>query len=86
MPADRVIRTTSDSYNIILAQWNKEVFFKVKNTMTNEEEFNEFIKEVDKKLKFEISKNTYNKRLIIMFDNAKFHKTDKILKTVKMLN
>ena len=77
MPADRVIRTTSDLYNIILAQWNKEVFVKVKNTMTNEEEFNEFIKEVDKELKFRISKNTYNKRLIIMFDNAKFHKTDR---------
>ena len=46
MPADRVIRTTSDSHNIILTQWNKEVFVKVKNTMTNEEEFNEFIKEL----------------------------------------
>ena len=86
MPADRVIRTTSDSYNIILAQWNKEVFVKIKNTMTNEEEFNEFIKEVDKELKFRISKNTYNKRLIIMFDNAKFHKKDRIVKTVKLLN
>ena len=48
MPADRVIRTTSDSYNIILAQWNKEVFAKVKKIMTNEEEFNGFIKEVIK--------------------------------------
>ena len=61
MPADRVIRTTSDSYNIILAQWNKEVFVKVKNTMTNEEEFNEFIKEVDKELKFRISKKNTTK-------------------------
>ena len=32
MLADRVIKITSDSYNIILAQWNKEVFVKVKNT------------------------------------------------------
>ena len=29
---------------------------RLKNTMTNEEEFNEFIKEVDKELKFRISK------------------------------
>ena len=41
---------------------------------------------MDKELKFKISKNTYNKWLIIMFDNAKFHKTDRIVKTVKFLN
>ena len=61
MPEDRVIRTTSDSYNINLAQWNKEVFAKVKYTMTNEEEFNEFIKEVDKELKIRISKTHITK-------------------------
>ena len=86
MPADKVIRTTSDSYNIILVQWSKEVFVKVKNIMTNEEEFNEFIKKVDKELKFRISKYIYNKRQIITFDNAKFHKKDRIVKTVKLLN
>ena len=60
---------------------------KLKNTKINEEEFNEFIKEVDKELKFRISKYTYNKRLKIMFDNDKFKKkTDRIVKTVKLLN
>ena len=54
MPSYRVIRTTSDSYNITLAQWNKEVFDLVKNTMTNDDNFNEFIQEVDKELKFKI--------------------------------
>ena len=54
--------------------------------MTNEEEFNRFIKEVDKELKFRISKNTYNKRLIIMFDNPILNKTYRIVKSVKLLN
>ena len=51
-----------------------KMFVKVKNTMINEDELNEFIKRVDKELKFRILKNTYNNRLIIMFDNSKFHK------------
>ena len=37
------------------------MFVKVKNTMTNEEEFNEFIKEVDKELKSRISKKIQQK-------------------------
>ena len=36
-------------------------------------------------LRFRISKNTYNKRLIIMFNNAKFYKTERIVKIVQLL-
>ena len=56
IPEDWVIRTTSDSYKIILAQRNKGVFLYFKNTMTNEEDFNEFIKEVDNEFIFRINK------------------------------
>ena len=37
------------------------------------------LKEVDKELNFRISKYLYNTILLIMFDNAKLNKTDRIV-------
>ena len=78
---DRIIRTGSERFNVIAAQWRKEVYFMLKRSSTKEEQFKEFLMQLDNQLRFRLSKNTYEKRMVIIFDNASIHKT----KTIKLL-
>ena len=72
---DRIIRTSSERFNVIAAQWRKEVYFMLKRSSTKEEQFKEFLMQLDNQLRFRLSKNTYEKRMVIIFDNASIHKT-----------
>ena len=78
---DRIIRTSSERFNVIAAQWRKEVYFTLKRSSTKEEQFKEFLMQLDNQLRFRLSKNTYEKSMVIIFDNASIHKT----KTIKLL-
>ena len=49
---DRIIRNSSERFNVIAAQWRKEVYFMLKRSTTKEEQFKEFWKQLDNKLKF----------------------------------
>ena len=42
--AERVIRPSSQRFNVIAAQWNKEAYFIMKSKATNEDQFCEFVK------------------------------------------
>ena len=42
--AKRVIRPSSQRFNVFAAQWNKEAYFMIKSKTTNEDKFCEFIK------------------------------------------
>ena len=83
--AERVIRPTCKRYNVIAAQWNKECYFMIKSDSSNEASFWEFIENVNKELKFRLDKNTYDKRTIVVYDNAEIHKTKKVKLLVKKL-
>ena len=48
--AERVIRPSSQWFNLIDAQWNKEAYFMMKSKTTNKDQFWEFIKLLDKQL------------------------------------
>ena len=76
---DRIIRTSSERFNVIAAQWRNEVYFMLKRSSTKEEQFKEFLMQLDNQLRFRLSKNTYEKRMVIIFDKASIHKT----KTIK---
>ena len=39
---DRIIRQTSERFNVIATQWRKEVYFMLKRSTTKEEKFREF--------------------------------------------
>ena len=45
---ERVIRLNSQKFNIIATQWNKEEYFMLKNKTTNEDQFCEFVRFLDK--------------------------------------
>ena len=60
--ADRIIRTSSERYNVIAAQWNKETYFMLKSQTTKEDQFWEFLKLTDIELRFRLSRNTYEKK------------------------
>ena len=78
---DRIIRTISERFNVIATQWRKEVYFMLKRSSTKEEQFKEFLMQLDNLLRFRLAKNTYEKRMVIIFDKASIHKT----KSVKLL-
>ena len=83
--ADRIIRTSSERYNVIAAQWNKETYFMLKSQTTKEDQFWEFLKLTYIELRFRLSRNTYEKRMVVMFDNASIHKTKSVKLLIKKL-
>ena len=83
---DRIIRNSSERYNVIAAQWRKEVYFMLKRSTTKVEQFKEFLMQLDNELSFRLTKNTYEKRMVIMFNNASIHKTKAIKQFMKNLN
>ena len=83
--AERVIRLSSKRYNVIAAQWNKESYFVIKSDSTNEASFINFVLELDKELRIRLDQNTYEKRMIVIYDNASIHKTKKVRVIMKKL-
>ena len=83
--AERVIRPSSQRFNVIAAQWNKEAYFMMKSNTTNDNQFWDFIKLLDQELKSRLAKITYERRMIVMFDNASIHKTKEVKILVKKL-
>ena len=83
--AERVIRPSSQRFNVIAAQWNKEAYFMMKSKTTNKDQFWEFIKLLDKQLISRLAKITYERRMVVMFDNASIHKTKEVKLLVKKL-
>ena len=83
--AERVIRPSSQRFNVIAAQWNKEAYFMMKSNTTNDNQFWDFIKLLDLELKSRLAKITYERRMIVMFDNASIHKTKEVKFLVKKL-
>ena len=55
----------------------------IKSESLNETSFWEFIENVNKELKFRLDKNTYDKNMIFVYDNAAIHKTKKVKLLVK---
>ena len=55
--------------------------FYVKRSTTKEEQFKEFWMQLNNELRLRLTKNTYEKRMVIMLDKANIHKT----KAVKQL-
>ena len=56
---DRIILQSSERFNVIAAQWRKEVYFILKRSTTKEEQFKEFWMQLDNELRFRLTKNTY---------------------------
>ena len=83
--AERVIRPSSQRFNVIAAQWNKEAYFMMKSKTTNEDQFRDFIKLLDKELRSRLAKITYERRMVVMFDNVSIHKTKEVKLLVKKL-
>ena len=73
--AERIIRPSSKRYNFITAQSNKESYFVIKSDSTNVASFIKFVLELEKELRIRLDQNTYEKRMIVIYDNASINKT-----------
>ena len=83
--AERVIRPSSQRFNIIAAQWNREAYLMMKSKTTKENQFCGFIKLLDMQLKSRLAKITYERRMVVMFENACIHKTKEVKLLIKKL-
>ena len=83
--AERVIRPSSQRFNVIAAQWNKEAYFMMKRKTTSDNQFWDFINLLDNEPQSRLAKTTYERRMVVMFDNASIHKTKKVKLLVKKL-
>ena len=61
----------------------KRSLFYVKRSTTNEEQFKELLMQLDNELRFRLTKNTYEKIMVIMFDNASIHRTKAVKQLIK---
>ena len=82
---DRIIRTSSERFNVIAAHWKKEAYYMLKRSTTKEDQFKEFLMKLNNELRFRLTKNTYEKRMVIIFDNASVHKTKEVKLLIKKL-
>ena len=57
----------------------------LKRSTTKEEQFKDFLMQLDNELRFRLTKNTYEKRMVIMLDNASIHKTKAVKQLIKKL-
>ena len=57
----------------------------MKSKTTNEDQFRDFINLLDKELRSRLSKITYERGMVVMFDNANIHKTKEVKLLVKKL-
>ena len=55
----------------------------MKSKTTNEDQFRDFINLLDKELRSRLAKITYERRMVVMFDNASIHKTKEVKLLVK---
>ena len=64
--AIKVIRSTTERYNSIAAQYNNNVYFMLKNDTSNEESVHWFINLLIKKLKLTVSKKQLDSRTVFL--------------------
>ena len=57
----------------------------MKSKTINEDQFRDFINLLDKELRSRLAKITYERRMVLMFDNASINKTKKVKLLVKKL-
>ena len=57
----------------------------LKRSTTKEEQFKEFWIQLDNELRLRLTKNTYEKRMVIRLDNAIIHKTKAVKQLIKKL-
>ena len=72
---ERVIKPSSKRYTVIAAKWNKESYFVIISDSTNEASFIKFVLDLDKELIIRLYQNTYEKRMIVIYDKASIHIT-----------
>ena len=65
-PAEKIIRSTTERYNSIAAQWNKNVYFMMKNETSNEETILCFLNLLMKQLKNTLNKKQLEIRTVIL--------------------
>ena len=65
-PAEKIIRNTTERYNSIASQWDKYVYFMIKNETSNEESILNFIHLLINQLMLTVSKKQLEIRTVFL--------------------
>ena len=84
--ASIVIRDSNTRFNSIAAQWENNIYFLIKDKTSKEDDICQFLIMLKKQLEFTINKDQLNRRTVLMMDNAKIHRTEKVVKLIKEMS
>ena len=84
--ASIVIRDSNTRFNSIAAQWENNIYFLIKDEASKEDDICQFLIMLKKQLEFTINKDQLNRRTVLMMDNAKIHRTEKVVKLIKEMS
>lgn len=76
---EKLIRGATDRYNAIAALVDDRCMFRIKKGRSNAETFKEFLTNMKKELEVILGVNQLKYRTVIVFDNARIHKTPLIM-------
>ena len=83
--ASIVIRDSNTRFNSIAAQWETYLYFMIKDETSKEDEICQFLILLKRQLELTIQKDQLKNRTVLMMDNARIHRTNKVTKLIKDL-
>ena len=84
-PNAKVIRSSTERYNLVASQWENHVYLMIKSGTLNEGSEQWFIGLLLKQLELTIRKKQWRQELHFLIDNARKHRTNKIINKIKKI-
>ena len=83
--ASIVIRDSNTRFNSIAAQWKTYLYFMIKDETSKEDDICQFLILLKRQLELTIQKDQLKNRTVLMMDNARIHRTNRVTKLIKDL-
>ena len=83
--ASIVIRDSNTRFNSIAAQWESNLYFMIKDETSKEDDICQFLILLKRQLELTIQKDQLKNRTVLIMDNARIHRTNKVTKLIKDL-
>ena len=80
-----VIRDSNTRFNSIAAQWETYLYIMIKDKTSKEDDICQFLILLKRQLELTIQKDQLKNRTVLMMDNARIHRTNKVTKLIKDL-
>ena len=83
--ASIVIRDSNTRFNSIATQWETYLYIMIKDKTSKEDDICQFLILLKRQLELTIQKDQLKSRTVLIMDNARIHRTNKVTKLIKDL-